>query len=40
MGVMGSGAMIYIPGSIKIESGIEKLIGRGDLQTYRQHGDA
>jgi hypothetical protein len=26
---MGSGAMIYVPGFIKIGSGIEKLIGEG-----------
>jgi hypothetical protein len=32
---MGSGAMIYIPGFIKIGSGIQKLIGGGftDTQT-------
>jgi hypothetical protein len=29
---MGSGAMIYIPGFIKIGSGIQELIG-GDTQT-------
>jgi hypothetical protein len=32
---MGSGAMIYIPGYIKIGTGIQKLI-RG---THREHGD-
>jgi hypothetical protein len=32
---MGSGAMIYIPGSMKIGSGIQKLMERGDT---RQHG--
>jgi hypothetical protein len=36
---MGSGAMIYIPSFAKIGSGIQKLIGGGDSQTYRQHGD-
>jgi hypothetical protein len=34
----GPGATIYIPGFIKIGSGIQKLI-RGDLQTHRQQGD-
>jgi hypothetical protein len=29
---MGSGAMIYIPGFVKIASGIQKLIGGGDSQ--------
>jgi hypothetical protein len=32
---MASGAMIYIPSSIKIGSGIQKLI-KGDTQTHRQ----
>jgi hypothetical protein len=32
---MGSGAMIYIPGFIKIGSGIRKLI-RGDTHTDTQ----
>jgi hypothetical protein len=36
---MGSGAMIYVPSSIKIGSGIQKLI-RGDSRTHRQHGDS
>jgi hypothetical protein len=36
---MGSYAMIYIPSFIKINSGIQQLIG-GDLQTHRQHGDS
>jgi hypothetical protein len=37
---MGSGTMIYIPSSIKIGSGIQKLMGRGrDTQRHRQHGD-
>jgi hypothetical protein len=31
---MGSGAVIYVPGFIKIGSGIQKLI-RGDTQTDR-----
>jgi hypothetical protein len=37
---MGSGAMIYeyIPRFIKINSGIQQLIG-GDLQTHRQYGN-
>jgi hypothetical protein len=35
---MGSGAMIKIPGFIKICSAIKKLIGR-DTKSYRQHGD-
>jgi hypothetical protein len=35
---MGSGAIIYIPGFIKIGSGIQKLVGR-DTQTHRQHDD-
>jgi hypothetical protein len=35
---MGSDAMMYIPGLIKIGSGIQKLIG-GDTQTHRQRGD-
>jgi hypothetical protein len=33
---MGSGAVIYIPSSIKFGSGIQKLI-EGDIQTHRQH---
>jgi hypothetical protein len=32
---MGSGAMIYIPSSIKIGSAIQKLVG-GDTQTDTQ----
>jgi hypothetical protein len=36
---MGSGAMIYIPGFIKIDSGIQNLMGGGDSQTHRQRGD-
>jgi hypothetical protein len=35
---MGSGAMIYIPSFINIDSGIQKLIGT-DSHTNRQHGD-
>jgi hypothetical protein len=35
---MGSGAMIYIPSFIKIDSSIRKLIG-GNPPTHRQHGD-
>jgi hypothetical protein len=30
---MGSGVMIYIPSFIKIGSGIQKLMERGDTQT-------
>jgi hypothetical protein len=30
---MGSGAVIYIPGFIKIGSGIRNLMGGGDSQT-------
>jgi hypothetical protein len=29
---MGSGAVIYVPSSIKIDSGIQKLIGGIDTQ--------
>jgi hypothetical protein len=29
---MGSGAMIYIPSFVKIDSGIQKLMGRGNTQ--------
>jgi hypothetical protein len=38
---MGSGAMIYIPSFIKIDSGIQKLIvGAGGIHTqHRQHGN-
>jgi hypothetical protein len=36
---MGSRAMIYIPSFVKIGSGIQKLMGGGDSQTHRQHGD-
>jgi hypothetical protein len=36
---MGSGAMIYISSFIKIGPGIQKLMGEGDTQTHRQHGD-
>jgi hypothetical protein len=36
---MGLGAMIYAPGFIKTGSGILKLMGVGDSQTYRHHGD-
>jgi hypothetical protein len=44
---IGSGVTIYIPSFIKIGSGIQKLMGRGNsqtrryigTQTYRQHGD-
>jgi hypothetical protein len=34
---MDSGAMIYIPGFIKIGSGIQKLLG--GTQRHRKHGD-
>jgi hypothetical protein len=34
---MGSGAMIYIPSFVKIDSGIQKLMwGGGDTQTHTQ----
>jgi hypothetical protein len=36
---MGSGAMIYIPSFIKIDSGIQKLVKGGDRQTDRHDGD-
>jgi hypothetical protein len=35
---MDSGAMIYVPSRIKIDSGIQKLIGWKGF-THRQHGD-
>jgi hypothetical protein len=34
-----SDAMIYISRFIEIGSGIQKLMGGGDSQTHRQHGD-
>jgi hypothetical protein len=36
---MDSGAMIYIPSFIKIDSAIQKLIGR-DSQIHIQNGDS
>jgi hypothetical protein len=36
---MGSGAVICIPCLMKIDSGIQKLMGGGGSQTYRQHGE-
>jgi hypothetical protein len=36
---MGSGAVIYVPTFIKTGSGIQKVIGKKDSQTQRQHGD-
>jgi hypothetical protein len=38
---MGSGVIIYIPGFIKISSGIQKLIGEthADTQTHREEGE-
>jgi hypothetical protein len=33
---MGSGAMIYVPSFIKIGSGVQKLLGRGDTDTQRE----
>jgi hypothetical protein len=36
---MGSGALIYIPGFIRIGLGVQKLI-EGDTDTPRQHGDS
>jgi hypothetical protein len=35
---MSSGAIMYIPTLIKIDSGIQKLIGV-HTQTHREHGD-
>jgi hypothetical protein len=35
---MGSSATIYIQSFIKTGSGTEKLMGKGKLQTHRQHG--
>jgi hypothetical protein len=35
----GSGAMIHIPGFIKIGPGIQKLLGWIHRQTKRQNGD-
>jgi hypothetical protein len=34
---IGSGAMIYIPSFIKIDSGIQKFIGR--IHRHSEHGD-
>jgi hypothetical protein len=36
---MGSGAMIYIPSLIKIDSGIQKLTGQYTHTLHRQHCD-
>jgi hypothetical protein len=39
---MGSGAMIYRPGFVNTDSGIQKLIGggrEGDTHTHRRRGD-
>jgi hypothetical protein len=36
---MGSVAMIHIPSFIKAGSDIQKLIGEGYTDTYRQEGD-
>jgi hypothetical protein len=41
---LSSGAMIYLPSSMKIGSGKQKLMGKGvgglaERQTYRQHDD-
>jgi hypothetical protein len=36
---MGPGTMIYVPNFIKIGSGIQTLMGGGDSQKHRQHGD-
>jgi hypothetical protein len=35
---VGSGAMIYMPSFIKIDSTIQECM-RGDTQTYGEHGD-
>jgi hypothetical protein len=36
---MGLGAMTYMPSFIKVNSGIQKLMGGGDTRTDRQEGD-
>jgi hypothetical protein len=36
---IGSGAEIYIPSFINTGSGIQKLMGWGNSQKHRQHGD-
>jgi hypothetical protein len=36
---MGSGAVMYIPGFIKIGSGAQKLMGWGEIHRRRQYGD-
>jgi hypothetical protein len=36
---VGSGAMIYTPGFIKVLSAIQKLMGGGNTQTHRQQSD-
>jgi hypothetical protein len=33
---MGSGAVIYVPGFIKISSGVQKVIGRGGIHRHTQ----
>jgi hypothetical protein len=35
---MGSGSMIHVPSFLKIDSGIQKLIGGGDAQTNGARG--
>jgi hypothetical protein len=34
-----SGPMMYIPNFIKIGPGIQKLMGKRDTETHRQHSD-
>jgi hypothetical protein len=36
---MGSDAVIYVPGFINIGSGIQKLMGGGDIHTHTQQRD-
>jgi hypothetical protein len=36
---MGSGSLIYISCLIKTGSGIQKLMGGGNTQTHRRHGN-
>jgi hypothetical protein len=36
---MGSGGMMYIPGFMKIDSGIQKLLEGISIQTCRQQGN-
>jgi hypothetical protein len=36
---IGSDAMVYIQRFVKIDSGIQKLMGEGNAKTQRQDGD-